>query len=90
LKIEYDTLLNLIPRETDRERLSDLGKQLFETEQARETADPATRSAADSQRNELLDQLLERIQWHFRAMRRPMPTREEISEMVKEHFDKDK
>jgi hypothetical protein len=89
LKIEYDTLLNLIPRETDREQLSDLSKQLLESEQARETADPAKRSAADSRRSELLDQMLERIQWHFRAMRRPLPTREEIAEMIKEHFQKE-
>ena len=88
MKIEYGTLLGLIPRETDREKLSDLSKQLFDSEQSREAAAPAERSALDSRHIELLDQLQERIQWHFRAIRRPMPTREEIIEMVKEHFQK--
>ena len=90
MKINYDTLIKLIPRETDREQLSELSKQLFESEQARESADPAKRSAADSRRTELLDQLLQTIQWHFRAMRRPLPTHEEIAEMVNEHFQNER
>ena len=86
MKIDYDTLLGFIPRDADREKLSGLSKQLFESELARESAEPTERSAADSRRAALLDQLTETIQWHFRAARRPMPTHEEISEMVKEHF----
>lgn len=89
MKIDYNTLLGLIPRESDREKLSQLSGQLYEGQLAARTAEPAERSAIDSQQANLLDQLTKTIQWHFRAMRRPMPTSEEISEMVNEHFQKE-
>ena len=86
MKIEYNTLLDLIPREADRKELTQLSQQYHESGQTPEAAAPSERATADSQRSDLLDQILESIQWHFRAMRRPMPTREEVAEMVKEHF----
>lgn len=86
MKIDYDSLLDLMPQETDREKLSNLSKELFETELIRDAAETARSSEAESRRNELLDQLTQTIQRHFRSARRSMPTREEITEMVKEHF----
>jgi hypothetical protein len=86
VKIEYTTLLDLIPRESDRKELTRLSKQYYESGQTPEAADPTERATADSRRSDLLDQIIQSIQWHFRAMRRPMPTREEVAEMVKEHF----
>jgi hypothetical protein len=86
MKIEYSTLLDLIPREPDRNELTRLTKEYYETGQSPENADPTERATTDTRQSELLDQILERIQWHFRAMRRPMPTREEVVEMVKSHF----
>jgi hypothetical protein len=65
---------------------SNLSKEIFEIELIREAAEPAASSAAEARRAELLDQLTQTIQRHFRALRRPMPTREAITEMVKEHF----
>jgi hypothetical protein len=86
VKIEYTTLLDLIHLEPDRDELTRLGKQIFESGQTLETADPSERAAADLHRSELLEQMLQSIQWHFRALRHPMPTREELAEMVNEHF----
>lgn len=83
MKIEYSTLLDLIPREPDRNELTRLTKEYYETGQGSEDADPTERATTDTRQSELLDQILEKIQWHFRAMRRPMPTREEVAEMVK-------
>jgi hypothetical protein len=80
MKIDYKTLLDWIPQATDREKLSDLSKELFETELIKES------SEAEARRNELLDELMQTIQRHFRNARRSMPTREELTEMVKEHF----
>lgn len=86
VKIEYSTLLDLIPRELDRNELTRLTKEYYETGQGPEDTDPTARATTDTRQSELLDQILEKIQWHFRAMRRPMPTREEVAEMVKNHF----
>lgn len=86
MKIEYSTLLDLIPRELDRNELTRLTKEYYETGQGPEDTDPTERATTDTRQSELLDQILEKIQWHFRAMRRPMPTREEVAEMVKNHF----
>lgn len=86
MKIEYNTLLDLIPRESDREELTQLGKQYYDKAQALEAANPTERATTDSQRSDLLDQIMKSIEWHFRAMRRPMPTREEVAEMVKKQF----
>lgn len=86
MKIEYNTLLDLIPREPDRNELRRLTKEYYKTGQGPEDADLTERVTTDARQSELLDQILQKIQWHFRAMRRPMPTREEVAEMVKNHF----
>jgi hypothetical protein len=86
VKIEYTTLLGLIPRESDRKALAQLSQQYHESAQTPESADSSARAAAAARRSELLDQIIQSIQWHFRAMRRSMPTREEVAEMVNEHF----
>lgn len=86
VKIEYGTLLGLIPRESDRKELTRLGKEFYESGNTLGVAAPNERAATESRRADLLDQILQKIQWHFRAMRRPMPTREEVAEMLKDHF----
>lgn len=86
MKIEYSALLDLIPREEDRQEFTQLSRQYYDTAQTAETADPSARADAQSRQSELLDKIIERIQWHFRAMRRSLPTRDEVAEMVDEHF----
>ena len=87
MKINYSTLLNLIPREADRDALNLLVSKYDQSVKAPESADPSERSTADLARSQLMDQIMEKIQWHFKAMRRPMPTREEVAEMVQDHFE---
>jgi hypothetical protein len=86
VKIEYSTLLDLMPGDEDRLELNRLSKEYYESGQTA-SASPNERGLLESKRSQLLDELLEKIQWHMRAMRHPMPNREELAEMVKERFE---
>ena len=86
MKIEYDTLLDLMPSDEERSELTRLSQEYYESGQTA-PASPNERAQVESKRSELLDELLEKIQWHMRAMRHPMPNREELAEMVKERFE---
>jgi hypothetical protein len=87
MKIKLGDLLGLIAKESDQEEFLDLSRQFNEAQQARKAKKPAEALAAESQSKETLDQIMERLRWHFRAIRHPMPTRQELEEIIKEHFE---
>lgn len=70
-----EELVRLVAKPDDRTELLQLGRELHRERQARS-------AAAD----EVLERIMDRIQWHFRAIRAPMPTRQDVEEMISEHF----
>jgi hypothetical protein len=88
MEMKFETLLGLIAKESDQEEFLSLGQQYHTARRAaREANAPNAEPAAASQTEELLDQIMKRIQWHFRAIRHPIPTRQEVGEMIEDHFE---
>jgi hypothetical protein len=67
-----DALLKVMPAEKDREEVRRLAHQYREQREQRE--DPAA----------IVDQVMERIALGFRAVRHPLPTRQEVARMIEE------
>ncbi|MCA1624067.1 MAG: hypothetical protein LC778_09765 [Acidobacteria bacterium] len=86
MKTKFGNLLGLIAKDSDRDKFLQLSQQYNESRQARKPPEPGGSLAADLQNEEIIDQLMKQLQWHFRAIRYPMPTRQEIEEMIYEHF----
>jgi hypothetical protein len=68
-----DDVLGLLPSDGDRQELVSLNKQYRGAVQAR---------AGQDEREALLDQIEQRLQWHFRALRHPLPTRAELEQLA--------
>jgi hypothetical protein len=66
-----DELLRIMPAEEDREELRRLARELG----------PDDRGPGKDQ---IVDQMMERIGWGLRAARHPLPTRQEVERMVRE------
>jgi hypothetical protein len=82
--MELDEIVGVIAREEDRQEFRNLGRRY------RKAADPQARGAdamSAAERGVLLDQIMERLQWHFRAARFPLPTRDEVEKMIIEGGD---
>lgn len=76
----FNNLLSLIGRGADREEFSRLGHQYYEAFQSQQTNEQS------AQRERILDQIMERMRWHFRAVRHPIPTRPEVEQMILDYF----
>jgi hypothetical protein len=75
-------LLKLIAKADDQQELLQLVDQ-YQRAVPRGGGSASSDSAAvDAQRQEALDKIMERVQWHFRALRHPLPTPQEVEEML--------
>ena len=84
--MKLEDLLKLIGQEADREEFLGLSKQYHDARQARGTNEAAGASPINAGQGALLEQVMQRLQWHFRAIRHPMPTPEEVDEMIRDYF----
>jgi hypothetical protein len=88
MEMKFENLLALIAKESDQEEFRRLGQQYHTSQQAARAANTSDAEPADdSPLEEILDQIMKRMQWHFRALRHPIPTRQQVREMIKEHFE---
>lgn len=76
-------VMGLIPQPAEQQKFLELGRQYCD---ASAGGGAARGGAGDQRRQELLDRLMEHVHYHFRAVRHPMPTREQLEGMVREHF----
>jgi hypothetical protein len=74
--MEFEDFLQLTGSEAEREELLRSGQRFYDATQP-----------SSSEREELLDQVMERVQWSLRAARHPLPTRAELEAMLLEYFD---
>jgi hypothetical protein len=72
---KLETLLDLVPRESDREELRGLGRRHNEAIRARAPA---------AEREAIVDEAMARVQDHFRAIRHPLPSRADVEQMLSE------
>jgi CHASE3 domain sensor protein len=87
MDMKFENLLGLIAKESDQKEFVRLGQEYVKAHQdTREASDSAGARTAETEREDILDQITKQIQWHFRAVRHPIPTRQELEEMLKEHF----
>jgi hypothetical protein len=85
MQMSFSDLLELVPRAADRQELEGLGRTYHALPGSAE--EPERSSPGGGQRQESLDRLMERVQWHFRAIRRPMPSRTDLDLMIRDHFE---
>ena len=86
--MEFEDLVGLIAKTGDRDEFLRIGRALHQADaraalHARSTADEAEGRA-------LLDELRRRLQVHFRAVRHPVPSDDELKQMVARHFTDDR
>ena len=86
MRMTLEDLLKLIGREADREEFLGLSEQYHEARRARETSAVGGAATVDARQGALLEQVMQRIHWHFRALRHPLPTPEEVDEMIRNYF----
>jgi hypothetical protein len=86
MRMKLEDLLKLIGQEADRAEFLGLSEQYHEARQAREANEAAGAPPIDAGQGALLEQVMQRLQWHFRAIRHPMPTPEEVDEMIRDYF----
>ena len=72
-------LLKSIPNEAGQTEVLQLGREVHE-------AGRSTRAAGGVSEQQLLEQMLDRVRWHFRAARYAVPGPEELKRMIDEHF----
>jgi hypothetical protein len=75
-------LLKLIVKSDDQKELLHLVDQYQHAAQTSSHIESSDSSAVDAQRQEALDKIMERVHWHFRAIRHPLPTKQELEEMI--------
>lgn len=71
-------LLDSIPTGDGRAEIEGLGRKV--------NAVRAGRDKTGADEEQLLDELTERIRWHFRAARYAMPSTQELRQMIADHF----
>jgi hypothetical protein len=86
MSMKLEDLLNLISQEADRADFLGLCEQYHEARQARQTNEAAGMPTVDARQREVLEDVMQRIHWHFRALRHPMPTSEEVDAMIRDYF----
>jgi len=73
-------VLKSIPDEDGREEILSLGREVHDSAHGDRSASGAARE------KQLLQTMVERIQWHFRAARYAVPSADELRQMVDDHF----
>jgi hypothetical protein len=84
MKIKFEDLLKVIGKEDDREEFVRLGQQYAA---AHKFAQGRAEPQAEAQREAALGQLIARLQEHFKPIRHPIPSRQELEEMAVEYFE---
>ena len=82
-------LLNLIAKPDDKKEILHLVEQYHNAATMSGRSKSSNSLAVDSQRQEALDKIMERLHWHFRAIRHPLPTQQELEEMITKSMSKD-
>lgn len=81
--MRFEDLLKVIGEKADREEFTRLGREYADE---RRLARAGGGGGDEARREAALGALMEKVQWHFRAIRHPMPTRQQLEEMLAEHF----
>ena len=71
-----ESLLNLIGKEDDRKLLVEL------------VGEYGSRQQMPASRDQTLDRIMHQVQLHYRAIRHPLPTRQDIEGMLASKFSK--
>lgn len=79
--MRFEDLLKVIGEDDDREEFTRLGREYADAHRLARAGE-----GSEAQREAALGALMEKVQWHFRAIRHPMPTRQQLEEMLAEHF----
>lgn len=81
--MSLEELLAVFGSEAEREGFLQLGRRFCDAQRGNgsRTADDAVEGGES-----LLDQLMHRVQVQYRAIRRPLPRREELMKMILDHF----
>lgn len=82
-------LLKLIAKPADKEELLYLVDQYYNAVTVPGHIGSSNSSAIDLQQQEALNKIMERLHWHFRAIRHPLPTQQELEEMIIKGMSKD-
>ncbi|HEY0101017.1 MAG TPA: hypothetical protein VGB76_18980 [Pyrinomonadaceae bacterium] len=82
--MRFEELMKVVGGEAEREELTRLGREYADAHRlTHERAGPQ----AAAQREAALGALMDKVQFHFRAIRHPLPTRQQLEEMLSEHFE---
>ena len=84
--MQLEDLLQLIGTEAERATFQRRGQRYYQAHQQREACTSAAAPDAEARREELLDQIMHRLRYYFRAIRHPLPTRQEVAEMIMAYF----
>jgi hypothetical protein len=82
--MQFNDILNLIRNKEEREQLRSLGERYSDMHQQSAASDAA--SAAIARRKELFDDIMHRIHLRYRAIRRPLPSENEVKQMIIDYF----
>jgi hypothetical protein len=78
--MNLDDILSLAPKPSDREELLKLAREYYDIS----ISNPGPDQGAPQ--NELLDRLMKTIQRHVSVARFPIPTPQELAQMISNHF----
>lgn len=81
--MKFEDLMKVIGGEAEREELTRLGREYTEAQRLMRARGDAQ---DDAERDAALGELMDKVQLHFRAIRHPLPTRQQLEEMLSEHF----
>jgi hypothetical protein len=87
MKISMDELLRLVGEAEARKDLLRLAREYGRARRGRVRGEASSTTSDVGRETELLDAIMHRVQLAFRAVRRPLPTREEIEEMLRDQTD---
>lgn len=79
--MKFEDLLKVIGEDDAREEFTRLGREYVNERRLARAGE-----GSEERREAALGALMEKVQWHFRAIRHPMPTRQQLEEMLAEHF----
>ena len=81
--MEFTDLLSIIAKDDRRAEFAALGERLHELGSSGE----ARTAATEDERREVLDELRQQLRLHLRAARHPVPSDDELQEMIERYFD---
>jgi len=86
MSMELDDLLGLIQKEADRQEFLRVTRSYHAVARAGDAeASPGDRMT-EAERDALLDKVMQQLMSHFRPIRHPIPTRDDLKRMIDAHF----